>query len=296
MARKKKSNQGGGLGGLFFKAGITLIVVLVMIGSFLLFVAWVFFERKYMNLPRPKSLDYFDLTKEEVASLARHERSLSQTYARLNSIEIEGRNLSKRQDGFYNERSQKGKEFNAEIVDLRGNEIHLVKTINDIKSLPDERLKEWSFYATTPIALRISCLAYVLSFALFAYLQPKWVTQLSNTMQKFSLLDFYASYPLAYGASIGALVISLVFLFVAYFIILDSKIEKLSNANTVEVTTEALPISQMLEHISQMPYATLKLVVDNFEIDASKRSKSTIMDAIQNQGDEMITKIYHAVQ
>jgi len=222
--RKKKGNTGGEL---LVQAFVALFALLAMIGSFILFVAWLYFERKAKYLPKPTSIHEFDHTSEEISQINYQEDSLNEIHQRLDQISYEGQSLTKRQDGMYNERSKKGKQFNAEICKLNPKADNLEQSLADLEALPEKRLNHWAFYASMHLALRKSVVSYIISFAIFAWLQPKWVMKLSQFMQKFSFLDFYASYPIAYGASVGSLVISLLVLGVAFFYLRSEKKEAL---------------------------------------------------------------------
>lgn len=303
MARsRKRKKQGGNAEALILKALATLIVLLVMIGSFLLLAAWLFFERKNSRLAKPTSLSFFNNTSDEVALSKNQTRALDRIYSRLDAIEIEGQRIPKRQDGLYNERSQKGKQFNIEVAELNNNANSLESSLSVLDSLPQKRLNEWAFYVSMNLALRISVVSYLLSFASFAWFQPKWVTQLSTTLQNYSLLDFYSSYPIAYGASVGALVISLLFLVISYFYFREQKIDELSEnkqnniRNNTQIIEENISTDEIIDYLSQISHATLKSIVDNFGIEANKRSKASIIDALKMQSEDKILEIYNSIQ
>ena len=298
--RKRKSDSDGGFG---IKILATLFVLLVMIGSFLLFVAWWFFERKARSLYKPNSIRDFDLNSEELRELKQHESLLSSSLRRLSQIDVEGKSVSKRQDGMYNERSAKGKQLNQEIYALTPRVSELKSTIHEIENLPTERLNEWAFYATMHLALRRAIMAYVASFGLFVWLQPKWVLQLSQTLQSLSLLDFYSSYPIAYGASVGSLVVSLTTLGIAFFVLRAKKIEELEEKadNITSGTATSLgkqndaasfSVEHILSALSGLSHTELKNLVDEFGIKADKRSKSSILGAISIESPDVLNRIY----
>lgn len=303
---RRRKKQGGNAGGLLLKALATLVVLLVMIGSFLLFIAWFFFEWKNSRLAKPTSLSFFDHTNDEKKSIYNQERSIDRILTRLESIEVEGRKLTKRQDGLYNERSQKGKQFNQEVAQLTENLNSLESSLSILESLPNQRLNEWAFYASMPLALRVSTISYILSFATFSWLQPKWVMQLSNTLQNYSLLDFYSSYPVAYGASVGSLVVSLILLCLSYLFFREKKIDDLTSVqqkhslsanieHNVNITKE-ISSDEIFDILSNQSHATLKSIVDTFGIEANKRSKASIIEALKDQNQSTIYNIYLSIQ
>ncbi|RJF34356.1 hypothetical protein [Pseudoalteromonas gelatinilytica] len=306
MARRtrRRNKQGGNGSILIIKAFVTLFVLLVMIGSFLLFAAWWFFERKAANTKQPDSIHDFDHTNEEISAINQQSSRLDRVYSRLDQIEVEGRSLTRRQDGMFNERSKKGKQFNQEINSLSPEADRLEQSLADLEALPVKRLNEWAFYASMHLSLRKASLGYVLSFIIFAWLQPKWVLELSNTMQNLSLLDFYAAYPIAYGASVGALFISAIVLGVSFFLTKEKKIQELANSEHKEVVEEqrsfeneqrednTVSVESFVNSLSELPHTTLKEIVDEFGINADRRSKATIIDAIRSAEFEVIQNIY----
>ena len=307
MARRRsRRNKQGSVGGdLLFKAFGSLFILLVMIGSFLLFAAWFYFERKKALLIKPKSIQDFAHTSSELVEINRQENRLENIYNRLDQISHEGRSLSKRQDGKYNERSKKGKEFNREVDNLAPEADNFEQSLADLEALPEKRLNNWAFYASMNIASRVSVLSYILSFALFVWLEPVWVMQLSQFLQSITFLDFYASYPIAYGASVGSLFISLAVLGGALFYYREAKKESLKNAQVPQAEPEQIPEQSVEitsidieELLSSLPHSELKILADEFNIMADRRSKKAILEAIKeadvNELLEFIRKTQNA--
>jgi len=232
MAKRRRKNKQGGTGGeLLVKAFVSLFTILVLVGSFLLFFAWWFFESKAKHLKKVTSIHDFDHTEEEINKIKRYEAELEQYYQRLDYIAYEGKSLSTRQDGMYDERSKKGKQFNAEINDLRPRAEIIEQSVADLEALPEKRLNHWAFYASMNWASRYSVLSYIFSFFLFTWLQPVWVMELSEIMQNLSFLDFYASYPIAYGASVGSLLSALSVLSLSFVYIRAEKKDALIHSS-----------------------------------------------------------------
>ncbi|MCL1078624.1 hypothetical protein D5R81_11990 [Parashewanella spongiae] len=301
--RRRRRKQGSNAGGLLAKAFVTLFILMVMIGSFLLFVAWWYFERKGARLIKPVSIHDFDHTNKEIKAISQHERELDRIDTRLDKIEHEGQSLTKRQDGMFNERSKKGKQFNNEINDLSPKADNLEQSLADLEALPEKRSNEWLFSASMPLSFRFSILSYVISFSLFIWLEPTWVLQLSQKLQSLSLLDFYASYPIAYGASVGSLVISLIILGISFFYIKGEKKELLCSTSSQEhhqeyevddtsSDDENMTIEDFMKYLVSLSHADLKLLADEFEIKADRRSKATILEAISNEEVDVINGIY----
>lgn len=301
MARRRsRRNKQGSVGGdLLFKAFGSLFIILVMIGSFLLFAAWFYFERKKALLIKPKSIQDFAHTSSELLEINRQENKLENIYNRLDQISHEGRSLSKRQDGKYNERSKKGKEFNREVDNLAPEADNFEQSLADLEALPEKRLNNWAFYASMNIASRISVLSYVLSFALFVWLEPVWVMQLSQFLQSITLLDFYASYPIAYGASVGSLFISLGVLGGALFYYREAKKESLKNAQIPQAEPEQnveITSIDIEELLSSLPHSELKILADEFNIMADRRSKKAMLEAIKEADVNELLKFIRKTQ
>ena len=106
-SRSRRSNRSDPT--LFFGIIAACVVFLIIIGSFLNFVAWVYFEYRARKLLIPAQCNYFSHTPEELSEISSINKECSTVSKRLTQIEIEGSSLTKRQDGMYNARSQKGK-------------------------------------------------------------------------------------------------------------------------------------------------------------------------------------------
>lgn len=301
MAKRRKKSQGGGAEGLIFGFFATAIVILVMIGSFVLFIAWYVYERKFKALPRPQSVSFFDHTEDEIEKMSFINRTLNRLYGRIDAMEDEGAHLSKRQDGFYNERSRKGKELNSEINSINPKIDENESSLAYYEALPEKRLNAWLFDRAITKALRLASTFYVVSFIYFANAEPKWVLQLSKELQSWSFLDFYSSHPIAYGASVGSLVVSLTILAVMFFYYRHTEKESLfaTGASDSDGVTQhdasnredQVILERVQEFLAGLPHRTLKDVADRHNIDADKRSKSSIVGAIISQPREIIVNI-----
>lgn len=303
MARRRGKNSSGSVVNIKSKALATLFIVLIMVGSFLLFVAWAYFESKLRKLFKPESIHDFDNSPEEVSELNKIEKECQIASSRRNDIYKEGQSLKTKQDGTFDERSKKGKELNRELEGLLPRIEELDKRADEIASRPGKRLDNWAFYATMPIALRYACSIYAIVFAACAWLQPKWVMQLSYTLKNLSFLDFYSSYPVAYGASVGALVISSLVLLISYFWICEVKKDELKNkvltkhakTQSSEDKVNVKPRKPSTKKLMKLSHSELKELVVKHNIDADKRSKSSILDAIKNQDAEVIKHIVASI-
>ncbi|MEV3833161.1 hypothetical protein [Aeromonas allosaccharophila] len=302
MARRsgRRRKQGGAGEGLIVKTFGTLFILLVLVGSFLLFFAWWYFELKGRKLSTPNSIHDFDHTKEELKSIHQQESILNQLYSRLDQIEYEGQSISKRQDGMYNERSNKGKLFNTEIRDLNPRIDNLEQTLADLESLPEKRLNDWAFYASMHLSLRLSVISYVASFAVFLFFQPKWIIQLSQLLQNVTLLDFYASYPMAYGLSVGSLTISVIVLISSFFYLRNEKKNLIINSTKNSPSTDLvdddnfseISVEGLTTLLSRLSHTELKQLADEFNIQADRRSKANILNAISNEHSDVIKNIF----
>ncbi len=296
MARRRRK-QGNAGEGLILKAFVTIFTFLVMIGSFLLFAAWWYFERKSRTLPKPNSIDYFAHTADEINKLNQQQGRLNTIYNRLDQINCEGKSLNKRKDGMYNERSKKGKQFNLEITQLIPKADKFEQEIADIESLPDKRLSDWAFYSAMPLALRLSVIFYVVSFMLFLWLQPTWIMQLSGMLQKLSLFDFYSSFPIAYGASVGSLICSLIVLVISFLNYKQIKKDSLTSVGKTPIesaernTTDKLTYETFMKYVENAPHSELKKLVDVLNIDADKRSRKAILQSFRNEKQKIETHI-----
>lgn len=291
----RRRNRRGNVGGdLLLKAFTTLLSLLVLIGSFLLFAAWFYFERKKQLLLTPKSLQDFAHTNAELSEIQAQDRQLSTIYNRLDQIAKEGKSLTIRQDGKYNERSKKGKEFNNEISKLEPHADSLEKSLADLLALPEKRLNNWAFYASMNLASRLSVLSYILSFMFFAWQQPAWVLTASGYLQNLSLFDFYSVYPLAYGASIGSLVVSLLVLAASFYHFRTAKKESLARVIITdssikqEEPNDEMTSEEFTKNISHFPHSDLKKMADLLNLKVDRRSKNNILAAIKEQPPQLL--------
>lgn len=294
IGSRRRSRRGNIGGDLLLKAFTTLLSLLVLIGSFLLFGAWLYFERKKKLLLTPKSLQDFAHTNTELSEIQSQDSKLSTIYNRLDQIAKEGRSLTIRQDGKYNERSKKGKEFNNEISKLEPHAGSLEKSLADLIALPEKRLNNWAFYASMNLASRLSVLSYILSFMFFAWQEPVWVLTVSGYLQNLSLFDFYSAYPLAYGASIGSLVVSLLVLAASFYHFRTAKKESLAgvivteNSIMQEESDDEMTSEEFTKNISHFPHSDLKEMADLLNLKVDRRSKKNILEAIKEQPPQLL--------
>jgi hypothetical protein len=294
IGSRRRSRRGNVGGDLLLKAFTTLLSLLVLIGSFLLFGAWLYFERKKQLLLTPKSLQDFAHTNTELSEIQSQDRKLSMTYNRLDQIAKEGSSLTIRQDGKYNERSKKGKELNNEISKLEPHASSLEKSLADLVALPEKRLNDWAFYASMNLASRLSLLSYILSFMFFAWQEPDWVLTVSGYLQSLSLFDYYSAYPLAYGASIGSLVVSLLVLTVSFYHFRTAKKESLARVTVTESgvmqeeSGDEMTSEEFTNNISHFPHSDLKKMADLLNLKVDRRSKKNILEAIKEQPPQLL--------
>jgi len=294
IGSRRRSKRGNVGGDLLLKAFTALLSLLVLIGSFLLFGAWYYFERKKQLLLTPKSLQDFAHTNTELSDIQSQDRKLGTIYNRLDQIAKEGTSLTTRQDGKYNERSKKGKEFNNEISKLEPHAGSLEESLADLIALPEKRLNNWAFYASMNLASRLSVLSYILSFMFFAWQEPIWVLTASGYLQNLSLFDFYSAYPLAYGASIGSLVVSLLVLAISFHYFRTAKKESLARVKITESSImqeesdDEMTSEEFTKDISHFSHSDLKTMADLLNLKVDRRSKKNILEAIKEQPPQLL--------
>ncbi|PSU93980.1 hypothetical protein C0W35_09770 [Photobacterium kishitanii] len=280
---KRRSSNGNSYGSFLLQAFVTVTVLLVLFGSLLTFIFWLIFERKNSRLPKVRSITAFDHTDRETSKINALRASLSRHYNRLDQIEKDGADLRKRNDGLFNEQSQRGRRFNLEIQRISPEIDEQESSLSYYEDLPNQRLKKWLFDRSMVLSFRISILIYIASFAAFYVLEPTWMLQLSTMMQKYSLLDFYSAYPTLYGTSVGSFVLSSLGLLSYYFFKDDLK-GKLHNH--FEEKEEERPKYTLEDILQSLSHVQLKELVDTCNITANKRSKSNIIQAILEQQPE----------
>lgn len=292
-SRGKNSSNGNSMGSFLLQAFVTVIILLVLFGSLLTFIFWLIFERKNSRLPKVKSITAFDHTEQETSRINSLRASLSRHYNRLDQIEKDGADLRKRNDGLYNEQSQRGRRFNLEIQRITPEINEQESTLSYYEDLPNHRLKKWLFDRSMVLSFRISVLIYLVSFAAFYILEPTWMLQLSTAMQKYSILDFYSAYPKLYGTSVGSFVLSSLGLLSYYFFKDDLK-GKLHNH--FEEKQEERPKYTLEDILQSLSHVQLKELVDICNIKANKRSKSNIIQAILEQQHEKQDEVISALK
>ena len=168
---KKQSSAGEQLLG-----AIGLIILLIgflvsFFGSAVIIVMWLYYEFRATSLPIEPDFNYFSLTPEEENSLVSYMKSFNPLSAQYNNILDQGSNLSKRNDGYFSERSKLGKELNQKVWELEPQLDELESKINHYKNLPHTRINNWANMISSRAWMRTSILWYLLvvTFAIKYY-------------------------------------------------------------------------------------------------------------------------------
>jgi hypothetical protein len=212
MARKKK-NQGGGGGAIILLA--TAFTLIILIGTFVLIFFWLYYNHKAKELIKPRSIKDFDLSQDEINDLSHADDSLQSLEVKYQETQTSGNALNKRQDGRFNERSQKGKELNQIMISLEPRISEAREIADEIRCRPEKRLANWLSVKTYQAGFKKAIYFYVGSFIAFLVYTPQWMLEFGESLQQNTLIEIFGDSTAMYGASFGALLTAgIVLLFV----------------------------------------------------------------------------------
>ena len=213
MARKKSSDSAGALVLLLFAALVAVLATLITFASaaygFVALVAWNFYTRKSNRIPVALSAGYFIATRAESRSIVELEKSLADTRKELSGLVSEGRGLTRRIDGEYDERSGLGKNLNREISGSRSSESSMVVELSTLRNYSYQRRLHYLKIKAAAAAWRKAGFAYITAIVGFLIYTPSWVAELNQFLNKSGSFGQIKQVPLLWGILAAAAIISI---------------------------------------------------------------------------------------
>jgi hypothetical protein len=180
MSRKKKENP---IVLIVFQALGIILALFMLLASVLIWGGWIVCEILYGSHARSPQAEEFQLGEDEFAELASCTRHIKETDERLREIEEEGQSLRRRRDGLFHAGSVLGSKLNKEIAELMVSLSHAKADQRELRSLPAERLREWSVPLARLIAFRWSVAIYVLTVVYSVIVKPSATTSIHNVIR-----------------------------------------------------------------------------------------------------------------
>lgn len=209
MARKKSNDNAGALGILLFAALATLITFASAVYGAVVLVAWNYYTRKSSSIPDALSDGFFIATRAESRRIAVLEKALADERKILESLESQGRGLSRRGDGEFDERSSLGKRLNRELSSSRAIERGLVIDIAELRTHSHQRRSHYLGIKIGAASWGKAGIAYITSILFFAIYTPEWVAELNQFLNRSGWLGQIKFIPMLWGILAAAALISL---------------------------------------------------------------------------------------
>lgn len=209
MARKKSNDSAAALGVLVFVALATLITLASALYGLVALVAWNYYARKSSRIETVFSEGYFLATREESRRIEAAEKALADARKNLNNLNAEGKGLSRRIDGDYDERSTLGKRLNRETTTALSNEKAWSLELAELKNYSAARLDNYLGIKSGASAWRKAGIAYVIAALGFMVFTPDWVVGLNGFLGKSGWFGSFNQIPMLWGALAAAAAVSL---------------------------------------------------------------------------------------
>jgi len=209
MVRKKSNDNAGALGVILFAALATLITFASAVYGAGVLVAWNYYTRKSSSIPDALSDGFFIATRAESRRISALEKALADERKILESLESQGRGLSRRGDGEFDERSSLGKHLNCELSSSRAIERGLVIDIAELRTHSYQRRSHYLGIKVGAASWGKAGIAYITSILFFAIYTPEWVAQLNQFLNKSGWLGQIKFIPMLWGILAAAALISL---------------------------------------------------------------------------------------
>ena len=201
--RKKESAQY-----LLFFVVVFLLVFLTFVVGAGIFLVWLFreitFRKRITELK-----DCLGPTETELEAIRDLEELGRQLLAERHAVEAEGFHLSRRKDGYFQERSNLGKELNARLKPVVEKGKRTEAEMLRYRHAPNERRSECVELEAKLASSRVAVLCLVLVGLSIAFFQPSWAVGLGNWIISYGLwlpaLDptLYTAAIISTGSAIG---------------------------------------------------------------------------------------------
>jgi hypothetical protein len=209
MARKKSNDNAGALGILLFAALATLITFASAVYGAVVLVAWSYYNRKSSSIPDALSDGFFIATRAESRRIAVLDKALADERRILASLESQGRGLSRRGDGEFDERSGLGKRLNHELSASRASERCLVIDMAELRNHSYQRRSHYLGIKVGAASWGKAGIAYITAILFFAIYTPEWVAGLNQFLNNSGWLGQIKFIPMLWGILAAAALISL---------------------------------------------------------------------------------------
>ena len=209
MARKKSNDNAGALGVLLFAALATLITFASAVYGAVVLVAWNYYNRKSSSIPDALSDGFFIATRAESRRIAELDKTLADERKILASLESQGRGLSRRGDGEFDERSGLVKRLNHELSSSRASERGLVIDMAELRNHSYQRRSHYLGIKVGAASWGKAGIAYITAILFFAIYTPEWVAELNQFLNRSGWLGQIKFIPMLWGILAAAALISL---------------------------------------------------------------------------------------
>jgi hypothetical protein len=209
MARNSKSkDSAGALGFVLLLLVATLLVFLAMFYGVIVFIASFNFRRNLARLPVATSNRLFVPTREEARAIADADERLKQEKLDLQTLKSQGRGLTKRNDGAFDERNSAGKDLNENLRLCKAEIADLQSSLQELRAYRSERFHHYVNAVVKARSWNQATLAYVVALIGFMVVTPQWVVGLAGFLSRNSWVGPIASVPLLWGVMTAAAMVS----------------------------------------------------------------------------------------
>lgn len=181
----KRRNQGGG-GGLLIIAGLAIALVFLSYLAMVSILLWWMATEIYLFKTKRLSRMHFGLSQEESDELLQLQRELNAQIDKSKAIMAKGADLSVRQDGFFQERSDLGKTLNRQLAPSVNLGKELEQAVRRLEERPTRRLGKWMGRRARRLALRASVAVMGTSFLTLATAKPIWAIESAEILVQIS--------------------------------------------------------------------------------------------------------------
>ncbi len=214
---KRKENGGSGAFALFVI--LVLLVAATVVAALWILFNWISLEWKYRRVYK-RHLSSFGLSQSErgqIESLEKHKSALTPAYQAANSdvmsIELEGHDLGRRQDGRFDERSFHGKDLNARLGkaqekerDISGQIRSITDEVESLSAQSFSRYRVWTRAWDKKVTARYSILSFLAVLILLSKWAPSWLAFIGSPMQW--VIGFAMTNPVFVNEELGAFVLA----------------------------------------------------------------------------------------
>lgn len=211
MARRRSKDSGAGVL-LVVLVGIvaTLIVLATVFGVVALFGMWMWYEVQAVQARKTPLGDVVAMSPAEQQALAQASADVSTYQAELRQIEQRGSSLTRRNDGFFNERSSLGKQLNRELERVSFLLASASEAEDVAASVPANRLTQYQNAVTNCSALRLAVLGGVGVFLFTTQGVYPGLDDFGNWIGNATFIDILPNQHRYYGHIVIAFLASLV--------------------------------------------------------------------------------------